>query len=85
MILLDEPTSALDVSIQMQVIKLLSELQQKNNLSYLCISHDLKVIRALSDLVYVMKEGKIVEKGMADQIFNEPKNDYTKELIRASI
>ena len=85
LILLDEPTSALDVSIQMQVIKLLSELQQKNNLSYLCISHDLKVIRALSDLVYVMKEGKIVEKGMADQIFNEPKNDYTKELIRASI
>ena len=85
LILLDEPTSALDVSIQMQVIKLLSELQQKNNLSYLCISHDLKVIRALSDLVYVMKEGKIVEKGMADQVFNEPNNEYTKELIRASI
>ena len=85
LILLDEPTSALDVSIQMQVIKLLSELQQKNNLSYLCISHDLKVIRALSDLVYVMKEGKIVEKGMADQVFNAPNNEYTKELIRASI
>ena len=85
LILLDEPTSALDVSIQMQVIKLLSELQQKHNLSYLCISHDLKVIRALSDLVYVMKQGKIVEKGMADQVFNEPNNEYTKELIRASI
>ena len=85
LILLDEPTSALDVSIQMQVIKLLSELQQKNNLSYLCISHDLKVIRALSDLVCVMKEGKIVEKGMADQVFNAPNNEYTKELIRASI
>ena len=85
LILLDEPTSALDVSIQMQVIKLLSELQQKNNLSYLCISHDLKVIRALSDMVCVMKEGKIVEKGMADQVFNEPNNEYTKELIRASI
>ena len=69
----------------MQVIKLLSELQQKHNLSYLCISHDLKVIRALSDLVYVMKQGKIVEKGMADQVFNEPNNEYTKELIKASI
>ena len=85
LILLDEPTSALDVSIQMQVIKLLTELQNKNNLSYLCISHDLKVIRALSDLVYVMKEGKIVEKGMADKLFTNPQNEYTKELITASI
>ena len=85
LILLDEPTSALDVSIQMQVIKLLTELQNKNNLSYLCISHDLKVIRALSDLVYVMKEGKIVEKGMADKLFSNPQNEYTKELITASI
>ena len=81
---MDEPTSALDVSIQMQVIKLLSELQQKNNLSYLCISHDLKVVRALSDLVYVMKEGKIVEKGMARSgISINPKMNYTKELLRA--
>jgi oligopeptide transport system ATP-binding protein len=85
LILLDEPTSALDVSIQMQIIKLLSELQKKHRLSYLCISHDLRVIRALSDLVYVMKEGEIVEKGMADQVFNEPNNEYTKELIKAAI
>jgi len=85
LILLDEPTSALDVSIQIQVINLLSELQEKHNLSYLCISHDLRVVRALSDLVYVMKDGEIVEKGMADQVFNEPNNEYTKELIKAAI
>ena len=85
LILLDEPTSALDVSIQMQIIDLLISLQKKNELSYLCISHDLKVIRALSDIVFVMKEGKVVEKGIADQVFNTPNNEYTKELINASI
>ena len=85
LILLDEPTSALDVSIQIQVINLLTELQEKHNLSYLCISHDLRVVRALSDLVYVMKDGEIVEKGMADQVFNQPNNEYTKELIKAAI
>jgi len=85
LIILDEPTSALDVSIQMQIINLLSGLQSKHNLSYLCISHDLRVIRALSDLVYVMKDGLMVEHGMADQVFNEPNNEYTKELINASI
>ena len=84
LILLDEPTSALDVSIQMQIIKLLSSLQEKHNLSYLCISHDLRVIRALSDLVYVMKDGVVVEHGMADQVFNEPNNEYTKQLISAT-
>ena len=83
LILLDEPTSALDVSIQMQIIKLLSSLQEKHHLSYLCISHDLRVIRALSDLVYVMKDGVVVEHGMADKVFNEPENDYTKQLIGA--
>tara|TARA_Y100000590_G_scaffold122407_1_gene140095 strand:- start:18283 stop:19881 length:1599 start_codon:yes stop_codon:yes gene_type:complete len=85
LILLDEPTSALDVSIQMQVIDLLSQLQEKHNLSYLCISHDLRVIRALSDLVYVMKDGEILEEGRADQVFNEPNNEYTKALIEAAI
>ena len=69
----------------MQIINLLSDLQSKHNLSYLCISHDLRVIRALSDLVYVMKDGLMVEHGMADQVFNEPNNEYTKELISASI
>ena len=82
---MDEPTSALDVSIQMQIINLLSELQEKHNLSYLCISHDLRVVRALSDLVYVMKDGEIIEKGMADKVFNQPHNEYTKELITAAI
>ena len=85
LVLLDEPTSALDVSIQKQIINLFSKLQKKLNLSYLCISHDLKVIRALSDLVYVMKDGVVIEKGMTDQVFNEPINEYTKELITASI
>ena len=85
LILLDEPTSALDVSIQMQIINLLTDLQEKHNLSYLCISHDLRVVRALSDLVYVMKDGEIIEKGMADKVFNQPHNEYTKELITAAI
>ena len=85
MILLDEPTSALDVSIQMQILELLLKLQNRLGLSYLCISHDLRVIRALSDEVYVMKDGEVVEKGMADQVFNSPQNEYTKELISAAI
>ncbi|MFL2697694.1 MAG: ABC transporter ATP-binding protein [Gammaproteobacteria bacterium] len=85
LVLLDEPTSALDVSIQMQIIQLLSKLQDRLGLSYLCISHDLRVIRALSDEVYVMKNGEVVESGMADQVFNHPENEYTKELISAAI
>ena len=85
LILLDEPTSALDVSIQMQILELLLKLQNRLGLSYLCISHDLRVIRALSDEVYVMKDGEVVEKGMADQVFNSPQNEYTKELISAAI
>jgi ABC-type uncharacterized transport system, duplicated ATPase component len=79
LILLDEPTSALDVSIQMQILELLLKLQNRLGLSYLCISHDLRVIRALSDEVYVMKDGEVVERGMADQVFNSPQNEYTKE------
>ncbi len=85
LILLDEPTSALDVSIQMQILELLLKLQNRLGLSYLCISHDLRVIRALSDEVYVMKDGEVVEKGMADQVFNSPQSEYTKELISAAI
>ena len=69
----------------MQIINLLSRLQEKHGLSYLCISHDLRVIRALSDLVYVMKDGLIIENGVADQVFNEPNNEYTKQLITAAI
>ena len=85
LILLDEPTSALDVSIQMQILHLLKDLQSRLGLSYLCISHDLRVIRFLSDQVYVMKDGIIVEHGSSDEVFEEPKHNYTKELLAASI
>ena len=85
LILLDEPTSALDVSIQMQILHLLKDLQNKLGLAYLCISHDLRVIRFLSDQVYVMKDGLIVEYGSSKQVFEDPKHEYTKELLLASI
>jgi len=85
LILLDEPTSALDVSIQMQILHLLKDLQSKLGLAYLCISHDLRVIRFLSDQVYVMKDGVIVESGSSEVVFEEPKHEYTKELLAASI
>ena len=81
LLLLDEPTSALDVSIQIQILNLLKDLQAKLGLSYLCISHDLRVIRALSDHVYIMKEDSIIEHGYADKIFQEPQNEYTEELL----
>ena len=85
LILLDEPTSALDVSIQMQILHLLKDLQSRLGLAYLCISHDLRVIRFLSDQVYVMKDGIIVEHGSSDEVFEKPKHNYTKELLAASI
>ena len=85
LILLDEPTSALDVSIQMQILNLLKDLQSKLGLAYLCISHDLRVIRFLSDQVYVMKDGVIVECGSSEEVFEDPKDEYTKELLAASI
>jgi microcin C transport system ATP-binding protein len=84
-ILLDEPTSALDVSVQKQVLSLLSELQVKHKLSYLFISHDLRVIRAMSHRVIVMREGKVVEAGAVEDVFENPQQDYTRELARATI
>ena len=84
-ILLDEPTSALDVSVQKQVLGLLSELQVKHQLSYLFISHDLRVVRAMSHRVIVMREGKVVETGDVDNVFDNPQQDYTRELARASL
>ncbi|MBV2185759.1 MAG: ATP-binding cassette domain-containing protein, partial [Rhizobium sp.] len=83
-VILDEPTSALDRSVQRQVIELLRDLQKAHSLAYVFISHDLSVIRAISDHVIVMKNGKIVEQGATEQIFDVPRDDYTKALIAAA-
>ncbi|HEX2841918.1 ABC transporter ATP-binding protein [Hyphomicrobium sp.] len=83
-IVLDEPTSALDMSVQAQIVDLLRELQAKRDLAYVFISHDLKVVRALCNYVIVMRNGKAVEEGPADEIFATPKADYTKALLAAA-
>jgi peptide/nickel transport system ATP-binding protein len=75
--------SAMDVSVQAQVLNLLRELQEKRNLTYLFISHDLSVVKFMSDDVIVMQNGKIVESGKAQEIYHQPKSDYTKELLNA--
>ena len=83
-IVLDEPTSALDVSVQSQIVDLLRDLQRLHNLAYLFISHDLKVVRALAHELVVMKDGEIVERGPAEQVFSAPETDYTKALMAAA-
>ncbi len=83
-VMLDEPTSALDMSVQAQIVDLLRTLQQRHNLAYLFISHDLRVVRALADQVIVMRAGKVVEQGPADAIFDAPQTDYTKTLMAAA-
>ncbi len=83
-VVLDEPTSALDMSVQAQIIDLLRDLQERHRLAYLFISHDLKVVRALADTVIVIRDGRIVEQGSADKIFDHPETDYTKALIAAA-
>ena len=85
LLVLDEPTSALDMSVQAQIVDLLRDLQSRYQLAYLFISHDLKVVRALSDQIIVMRAGKIVEHGDAEQIVTSPQESYTRKLMLSLI
>ena len=84
LIILDEPTSALDMTVQSQLVDLLRKLQADLGLAYLFISHDLKVVRAMAHRVLVMRNGKVVESGEADALFDAPQDAYTKALLRAA-
>jgi ABC-type microcin C transport system duplicated ATPase subunit YejF len=84
LVILDEPTSALDRSVQKEVVDLLRDLQKAHGLAYIFISHDLAVVRVLSDEIMVMKSGKVVERGTAEAIFDRPREDYTRDLIAAA-
>jgi peptide/nickel transport system ATP-binding protein/oligopeptide transport system ATP-binding protein len=79
----DEPVSALDVSIQAQILLLLKELQQEMSLSYIFISHDLRVVRHIADEIAVMHQGKIVETGSIQEVYESPKQQYTQNLLKA--
>ena len=83
-VLLDEPTSALDLSIQKQILELLLQLQKNHKTTYIFISHDLRVIRSISHNLIVMKDGSILEQGVAKNILTNPQNDYTKNLIKSA-
>jgi len=83
-VVLDEPTSALDMSVQAQIVDLLRELQIKRDLAYLFISHDLRVVRALANEIIVMRQGKVVEQGIATDVFAHPQSDYTRALFAAA-
>jgi ABC-type oligopeptide transport system ATPase subunit len=83
LIVCDEPVSALDVSIQAQILNLLKDLQRDLGLAYLFVAHDLAVVRAMADRIAVMNKGKLVETGTAEEVYTNPKNDYTKALLAA--
>jgi microcin C transport system ATP-binding protein len=83
--MLDEPTSALDMSVQAQIVDMLRALQSKYNLAYLFISHDLKVVRAMSHEIIVVRGGVVVERGETEEIFNNPREPYTRALLAAAL
>lgn len=84
LLILDEPTSALDLLTQAEILNILKEQQEGRNLSYLFISHDLRVIKSISHYIIVMKDGRVVEEGKNEEIFNNPQTDYTKSLIKSA-
>jgi microcin C transport system ATP-binding protein len=84
LVVLDEPTSALDMTVQVQIVELLRDLQKRYGLAYLFISHDLNVVRAMSHQMVVMKQGDIVEAGTSEELFEHPKEDYTRQLLAAA-
>jgi len=83
-VMLDEPTSALDMLIQAQIVELLRALQKRRNLTYMFISHDLRVVAALASRLVVMRHGKVVEEGAAAELFARPRSDYTRALLAAA-
>jgi peptide/nickel transport system ATP-binding protein len=82
-VICDESVSALDVSVQAQVLNLLNDLKEEQGLTYIFISHDLSVVRYMSDRMLVMNKGRIEEMGAAEEVYSNPKSDYTKRLIAA--